>query len=300
MPRRGKRVSDATASDYETVLYDVSDRVATVTLNRPESHNALNFPLRRDIVAALRRAEQDPEVSLVLLKGAGKSFCAGYDVKGGKGSASDADARRGHEGWVSDPGLEEWTDQFARSCIRDWMTLWDLFKPVVAQVHGNCLAGGLEVMSLADIVFVADDTRLGYPPMRGSSTPDMPVFVWKMSMAQAKYMQLTGNSITGQQAAEWGWVAKSFPADQLEAEVARELHVLRNIDTALLAANKMAVNQAYELMGMRTHLNMSWVWHHASSTRELPPEKHGIADESSSVRDALAWMNAAANEVGIL
>ena len=282
---------------YEAVLYNVSDRVATVTLNRPEVHNALNFELRRDIVAAIRRAEADPEVTVVLLKGAGKSFCAGYDLK----IPDFMEARTRHTGWVGDPNLQEWTDQFSRGCVQDWMTLWELLKPVVVQVHGNCLAGGLELMSMADIAFVADDARLGYPPMRGLSTPDTAVFAWKLSMAQAKYIQLTGNSISGEQAAEWGWVAKSFPAEELEAEVERELHVLRNIDPSILAANKMAVNQAYEVMGMRTHVQQSWVWHYLSNQARARSASSGDArSPDDTIRDSLAWMNRAANEVGLL
>jgi enoyl-CoA hydratase len=265
-------------------------------LNRPEIHNALSFQLRAEIVSALRRAEQDGEVSLVLLKGAGRSFCAGYDLK----VAGSRELRQNHPGWISDPNLEGWTDQYSRSCVRDWITLWQLLKPVVAQVHGNCLAGGLELMSLADIVFVADDARLGYPPMRGMSTPDTAIFPWKMTMARAKYIQITGNSITGREAADWGWVAKSFPADELEAEVARELHVLRNIDSALLAANKMAVNQAYEVMGIQTHLNQSWVWHYLSSAARPKAGMSGGIAQDRTIRDSLTWLNQAADEAGIL
>jgi enoyl-CoA hydratase len=283
--------------EFETVLYDTDDRVAMVTMNRPDVHNALNFDLRRDLVAALRRAEADPDVTVVLLRGAGRSFCAGYDLKIPNFFA----AQKQHTGWVGDPNLEGWTDQFARGCVRDWLHLWDLLKPVVAQVHGNCLAGGLELMSMCDIVFVADDARLGYPPMRGMSTPDTAVFAWKLSMAHAKYIQLTGNSITGKQAAEWGWVAKSFPADALDAEVARELHVLRNIDPSILAANKMAVNQAYEVMGMRTHVQQSWVWHYLSNEARARRDGEGNARPGEGgIRDSLAWMNQAANEVGLL
>ena len=288
-------MADPEVQEYETVLYDVDDRVAVVTLNRPEVHNALSFQLRTDIVAAVRRAEQDPNVSLVLLKGAGKSFCAGYDLK----VTGDVEARRNHAGWVADPHLEDWTDQFSRACIRDWLTLWQLLKPVVAQVHGNCLAGGLELMSMADIVFVADDARLGYPPMRGMSTPDTAIFPWKMTMAQAKYIQITGNSIIGKQAAEWGWVVKSFPADDLDAEVGRELHVLRNIDPSIMAANKMATNQAYEIMGIRTHIEQSWVWHYLSNLARAKTPGTGIAQDRS-ISESLAWMNRAANEVGLL
>jgi len=289
-------MSDSGQPNYETVLYGVDDRVATVTLNRPEVRNALSFQLRSDIVAALRRAEQDPNVSLVLIKGAGTSFCSGYDLR----VSGLVEERRKHEGWVSDDNLEDWTDQFSRGCVRDWLTLWDLLKPVVAQVHGNSLAGGLEIMSMADIVFVADDARLGYPPMRGLSTPDAAVFPWKMSMAHAKYIQLTGNSITGKQAAEWGWVAKSFPAEDLEAEVGRELHVLRNIDPSILAANKMSLNHAYEVMGMKTHLNQSWVWHFLSNwARARSGSGEGVAQDRT-MRDALEWMNRAANEVDLI
>jgi enoyl-CoA hydratase len=290
------KVSDSEAPAYETVLYEVDDRVATVTLNRPEVHNALSFELRSDIVSALRRAEQDSDVSLVLLKGAGRSFSAGYDLK----VSGLVELRRQHAGWVADEHLEDWTDQYSRGCVRDWMTLWQLLKPVVAQVHGNCLAGGLELMSMADIVFVADDARLGYPPMRGMSTPDTVIFPWKMTMAQAKYIQITGNSITGMQAAEWGWVAKSFPAEDLDAEVARELHVLRNIDPSLLAANKMAVNQAYEVMGLRTHVEQSWVWHYLSNLARARSGTGGGIDRDRTIRDSLAWMNRAADDVGLL
>lgn len=281
---------------YETVLYDVTDRVATITLNRPRVHNALNLQLRSEIVAAARRAEGDPDVSLVLLKGAGKSFCAGYDLK----DSGTTEERRAHDGWVGDSHLEDWTDQFARSCVRDWMNLWTLLKPVVAQVHGNCLAGGVELMSMADIVFVADDARLGYPPMRGISTPDTPIFAWKVSMAQAKYLQITGNSITGKQAAEWGWVVKSFPIDELDAQVARELHVLRNIDPVIMAGNKMAVNHAYEVMGITTHLNQAWVWHFLSNWARIQSGSGGGIAQDRTIRDSLAWLNRPAEEVGLL
>lgn len=287
-------MSDTETTDHPTVLYEVADRVATITLNRPDVHNALNVRLRTELVDALRRAENDGDVSVVLLAGAGPSFCSGYDLRdAGAGAGS-----RHRPGWVSDPALEDWTDQFARSCVRDWMTLWQLLKPVVAKVHGNCLAGGLELMSFADIVFVADDARLGYPPMRAMSTPDVPVFPWKISMAQAKYIQLTGNSITGKLAAEWGWVVKSFPPAELDAEVARELQVLAAIDAPLLAANKLAVNHAYETMGMRTHLEQTWVHHHLSIVSRDQGWGAGAAGES--LRDRLDRMNGPARRAGIL
>jgi enoyl-CoA hydratase len=270
---------------YEVITFQVADRVARITLNRPERRNALSFQMRREIVAALRQAEADDEVTAVLIEGAGKSFCSGYDI------APDASGRAGQrpEGWVDSKYFDSWTDQFARSCMHDWMTIWDLLKPVVAKVHGYCLAGGTELMSMCDIAFVADDAVIGYPPMRGMTTPDTLYFPWKLSMAQAKYLQLTGNSVTGEEAAQMGWVAKSFPASDLDAAVARELRALTAIAPDLLAANKQSLNQAYEIMGFRTALATGWQWHALSSRLRPGAASFGKIAQEQGLKAALQW-----------
>jgi enoyl-CoA hydratase len=280
---------------YETVKLEVVGRAAHVTLNRPEANNALSMQLRAELVHALRTAESDPEVSVVVIDGAGPSFCAGYDLKEPYGSRAERAARGD---WVTDKDLG-WTDQFNRSCIADWMTLWDLLKPVVAIVHGNCLGGGTEVMSMADIVFAADDARIGYPPMRAMSTPDVPVLPWKMSMARAKYLQLTGNSVTGAEAAQWGWIAKSFPAAELVEKAWGEVRAISSIDAGLLAANKQQVNQAFELMGMRTHLAQAWSFHHLSG--QVRPNARAFFDKAQAdgLKAALEWMNGPFTEEGL-
>ena len=235
--------------EYENILYSTSDRIARITLNRPEKLNALNRDLRGEFVDALKTAERDDDVTVILVDGAGRAFCAGYDITPNQ----PADARAGI--LVSEKHFDTWTDPFARSCVRDWMTIWDLLKPVVAMVHGYCLAGGSELMSMCDIAFASDDCKIGYPPMRGMTTPDVIYFPWKMPMGRAKYLQLSGNSLTGKQAAEWGWIAKSFPAESLEEEVMKEVRAISSIAPDLLAANKLALNQTYEIMGIRTALN---------------------------------------------
>jgi len=154
-------------------------------------------------------------------------------------------------------------------------------------VHGHCLAGGAELMSMCDIAFVADDAVIGYPPMRSQSTPDTVIFPWKMTMAQAKYLQLTGNSISGQEAAAMGWVAKSFPSSDLDEQVERELRPLATIDPALLAANKASVNQAYELMGMRTHLHYGWQWHTLSTATRARAGEFGRISRSQGLKAAI-------------
>ncbi len=276
----------------DLILYSVADRVARITLNRPEKRNALSVALRRQLVDAVREAEGDDAVTIVLIDGAGPSFSAGYDL-------ADRRETKPH-GWVESEHFGAWTDQFARSICRDWLVLWDLLKPVVAKVHGYCLAGGTELMSMCDIAFVADDAVIGYPPMRAMTTPDTLFFPWKVSMAQAKYLQLTGNSVTGKEAAAMGWVAKSFPADALEEQVERELRPLAQVDPALLAANKASVNQAYELMGMRTHLQTGWQWHQLSGRDRPRGGEFGAVARQDGLRAAINWRDEPFRREGFL
>ena len=128
-----------------------------------------------------------------------------------------------------------------------------------------------------------------YPPMRGMTTPDVTYFPWKMTMAQAKYLQLTGNSVSGKEAAEMGWVAKSFPAEELEAQTMRELRALASIAPSLLAANKQSLNQTYEVMGFRTALSTGWQWHALSSRMRPGAGDFGRISASEGLKAALAW-----------
>lgn len=285
---------------YEEIIYAAADRVATITLNVPDKRNRLSYLMRREIIHALRTAEADDAVAVVLIKANGPSFSAGYDLStgpktsGGKQSSSyyrDDGIRP--ERWVDAAEFDGWTDQWARSCVRDWYTIWDLLKPVVAMVHGHCLAGGTELMSMCDIAFVADDARIGYPPMRGMTSPDVPYFPWKMTMAHAKYLQLTGNSVTGAEAARMGWVVKSFPADELETQTLRELRAISSIAPGLLAANKHSVNQAYEIQGMKTHFDQSWSWH--SFSGNVRPGARGFRErlDAGGLQAALDWRDGA-------
>ena len=273
---------------YQDILYRVEDRIAWITFNRPQLHNAMSRLLRDETVHALRRAEADDSVSLVVIEGAGPSFCSGYDV-----AAQDYDGRT----TGISPLFDDWTDQLARDILRDWFTIWDLLKPVVARVHGNCLAGGTEVMSMCDIVFVTDDARIGYPATRAQATPDLAFFAWRMTPARAKYLQLSGNVITGKQAAEWGWATKSFPAGEFEEAFRREVTALASIAPDMLAANKLSLNQAYDIMGMRTSLHAVTPWHHASHrTRPNAGEFRRIANEQG-LKAAVQWRDGAFKDI---
>ncbi|SKB78985.1 enoyl-CoA hydratase [Sphingopyxis flava] len=267
-------------TDYELIRYDVADKVARITLDDPTSRNALSTSLRRELVAAINRAERDDDVSVILLAGAGPVFCSGYDLRGYSPPEG---------GYISAQMFDRWTDQYARNCVKDWLTIWDCLKPVVCKVHGACLAGGTEVMSMCDIVFVADDARIGYPPTREMSSPDTGYFPWKMGMAHAKYMQLTGSTISGKQAADWGWVAKSFAADDFDAEVEKEVAALATIPVDMLAANKGSLNQAYEMMGFKNSLMMAIHWHTASAWNRPNAGNFGKIAAEKGIKGYIAW-----------
>lgn len=277
--------------EYSAIIYRIDERIARITLNRPEKRNALNATIRDEIVAALHRAERDDDVSVVLIDGAGPSFCSGYDITPGGGGRPTE--------YVSSRWFDGWSDQFTRSCLRDWLTIWDLLKPVVAMVHGHCLAGGTELASMCDIVFAADDASFGYPPMRGMTTPDVPYFPWKLTMARAKYLQLSGNAISGRQAAEWGWVVKSFPTEQLEAETLKEVRALATIAPDLLAANKLNLNQTYEIMGFRAALSTAPQWHALSSRLRPGGGEFGRISQEQGLRAALDWRDGAFRKAGL-
>lgn len=274
---------------YQHILYSVEDKIARVTLNVPEKRNALSLAMRAEIVNALKTAERDDDVSVVLLEGSGPSFCSGYDLAGGSDHTG---------GWISEKYFDKWSDQFARNAIKDWLTIWDLMKPVVCKVQGACLAGGTEIMSLCDIVFAADDARIGYPATRGMSCPDTAFFPWKMSMAQAKYLQLTGNSVTGKRAMEMGWIAKSFPKESLDAEVMKEVRALSSIAPDLLAVNKGSLNETYEMMGFKNALMSGLHWHMISAARVRPTAGtfQKVAAEKG-LKAAIQWRDGAFKDV---
>jgi enoyl-CoA hydratase len=136
--------------------------------------------------------------------------------------------------------------------------------------------------------------------MRAMSTPDIPIMPWKMTMARAKYLQLTGNSITGETAAQWGWVAKSFPSAELQERAWAEIRALSHIDAGLLAANKQQVNQAYETMGMRTHLAQAWAWHYLSGTSRPNGGEFFKRAQDDGLKAALQWMNGPFKDEGLL
>jgi enoyl-CoA hydratase len=217
---------------------DPLPRVRRLTLNRPEKRNALNNRLRGELFEALREADADPAISVTIVRGAGPCFSSGYDL-----SADN----RAEQPYYSAGGAGQWS----RHVLEGWFTIWDLAKPVVAQVHGYCLAGGSELATACDVVFVADDAQIGYPPVRLMSPPDMQYHPWMVGMRRAMELMLTGDAMSGREAAEWGFATRSFPAAELEAATLAFAERAARIPSELQQLNKRTVHRAMEIMGAR-------------------------------------------------
>ena len=221
------------------ILDDPMPGVRRITMNRPDKRNALNHPLRGAILEALRTADQDPEVRVMVIRGAGPSFSAGYDLGGGN---------EGHEYPHFTPGGE---GQWPRHVTESWMSIWDLSKPVIAQVHGYCLAGGSELATGCDLVYIAEDAQMGYPAVR-FGVPDMHFHPWMLGMRRAMEMMITGDSINGVEAVAEGWANRAFPAEQLDDEVLKVAARIVEIPADLVQLNKRVVHRQMDHMGMRS------------------------------------------------
>jgi enoyl-CoA hydratase len=227
------------AVDRDLVLIDEpAPFVRRLTLNRPEKRNALNHPLRGAIVAALREADVDPKVRVTIIRGAGKCFSAGYDLGGGN---------EGHDYPFYTAGGE---GQWPRHVTDGWMSIWDQAKPVIAQVHGYCLAGGSELATGCDLVYIAEDAQMGYPATR-FGTPDMHFHAWFLGMRTAMEMMLTGDSLSGIEAARQGWANAAVPADELEEHVLGVAKRIAQVPPDIVQINKRIVHRGMEIMGLR-------------------------------------------------
>src|SRR5262252_7894224 len=215
LPRPGETGRSTAAGggrmSYQHILIDdPRPRVLRITLNRPEKRNALNNRLRGEIFEALEAADRDSEISISIIRGAGPCFSAGYDL-----SANNSLDQPYHS--AAGPG------QWSRHVVEGWFSIWDLAKPVIAQVHGYCLAGGTELATACDVVYVADDAQIGYPPVRLMSPPDMQYHPWLVGMRRAMELMLTGDPMSGAEAARIGFATRSFPLAERAAKVPVEL-----------------------------------------------------------------------------
>ncbi len=234
-------------SSYQHIRYEKERGRARIVLDRPEKHNAISGLMHDELHEALWRSDDDPEIHAIVLKGAGPSFCSGFDLSGYQAEGQSVrQYRRSMRDTIDD---DIWHIEQGQ---RMDLAIFDVHKPVIAQVHGHCLAGGTVLAFFCDLVICAEDCRFAFPPSRDlGATPSM-MWLAHAGPQWAKRLLLTGDSISGADAARIGLALKAVPAELLEEEVEQLLDRLALIDHHLLAANKRIVNLGLELMGTRT------------------------------------------------
>jgi enoyl-CoA hydratase len=226
---------------FSSLTYATRDRKAYITLNRPERLNAIDGRMPREIHRAVDLANADDEIHVIVLGGEGRAFCAGYDLK------AFAEGGVGTQDRVWDPikdfrGMKRNTD--------DFMSLFRSMKPTICKVQGYAVAGGSDIALCCDLVVMADDARIGYMPARVWGCPTTAMWVYRLGAERAKRMLLTGDTIDGKQAAEWGLVLESVPADQLDTRVEELADRMAGVPINQLVMQKLMINQAYDNMGL--------------------------------------------------
>ena len=234
---------------YETILYERSGVVATITLNRPERLNTIVPPMPDEVEHAVVEANRDREVRVIILRGAGRAFCAGFDFSEDFGHFKDMLYTEGR--W--DPGKDfiATTSAFTGP-VPKFMSLWRSPKPVIAQVHGWCVGGGSDMALCADIVIAAEDAQIGTPYSRVWGCYLTGMWLYRLGLTRAKWHALTGEPLSGKEAAAVELINKAVPFAELEAEVQHCAEQLARIPLPQLAAMKLIVNQAYQNMGLQS------------------------------------------------
>jgi enoyl-CoA hydratase len=231
-----------------TISYEVRDHRAYLTLDRPDRLNAITAEMSREIADAVAAANADDSVRVIVVQGAGRAFSAGYDLK------VYAEGGESHQPEVWDPikdfqGMKAITDNF--------FSLWRSAKPTIAKVRGYAVAGGSDIALSCDLVVMADDARIGYMPARIWGCPTTAMWVYRIGAEKAKRMLLTGDTIDGVQAKDWGLVIDAVPEEELDAAVEKLADRIAGVPINQLVMQKMMINQAYDNMGLQTTQNLA-------------------------------------------
>jgi enoyl-CoA hydratase/carnithine racemase len=226
------------------VTFEKDGRIGRVTLNRPDVMNAINDAMPRELAEAVAQADADPDVHVIVLAGAGKAFCAGYDLTfyaEGNGSGEVTQPMP----W--DP-IKDYRFMWANT--QHFMSLWRAMKPVICKVHGFAVAGGSDIALCADLTIMAEDAQIGYMPARVWGCPTTAMWVYRLGAERAKRMLFTGDKITGREAADMGLVLKAVPADRLDDAVEELAARMATVPVNQLAMQKLVINQAIEATGL--------------------------------------------------
>ena len=238
------------------VIFEADGRIGRITLNRPDVMNAIDDRVPEALAAAVRAANADPDVHVIVLSGAGKAFCAGYDMDFYAQSAAGPGAEITQEmPW--DP-IKDFA--FMKRNTDLFMEVFRSLKPVICKVHGFAVAGGSDIALCADIVIMAENAQIGYMPARVWGCPTTAMWIYRLGPEKAKRMLLTGDKIDGREAERLGLVLKAVPEDQLDAEVEAMAERMASVPINQLAMQKMMINQAIENMGLASTQTLATIF----------------------------------------
>jgi enoyl-CoA hydratase len=263
-------------AEFETIQLDQKGPIGVLTLNRPDKLNAINPQMRLDVGAALDRVESDDDIRVVVLRGAGRAFCAGFDLSHEEGS-----------------GVAYWREELARD-FDVIMRFWQLAKPTISAVHKYALAGGFEMAIACDITVAAEGTRLGEPELRFGSGIVALLLPWLTNPKKAKELILTGNDkLDASEAHALGIVNRVVPAGEefdTAMAIARDIAV---VDPAPVQMTKQAINRTYEIMGMDQALRMALDIDVHIECNETPESKmFSEIAQKEGLKAAIAWRDA--------
>jgi enoyl-CoA hydratase len=248
--------------ELETLTYEVTGRIARITLNRPERGNGITLEMPRELAGCVERANLDPEVHVIALAGNGSGFCGGYDLVSSAEGKFDEE-KRAAEGSPIDPMVvarnhdpeETWDPivdyQMMSRNLRGFMSLFHSEKPTICKVHGYCVAGGTDMALCSDLLVVEDRAKIGYPPARVWGVPTSALWAFRIGPARAKRLLLTGDSIDGTTAVEWGLASESAPGAELDGRFEALLERVAQIPVNQLVMHKLLVNQALYAQGLQ-------------------------------------------------
>ncbi len=257
--------------------------------------NALSHNLRAEVFDAMKHFEQDESVKVIVLRGSGRAFSAGYDLSGTPPDEhSYVDTRSGLPGvGPIHPGQGQWPQHL----LSGYWQIWELTKPVIAQVHGYCLAGGTELATMCDLMFIAEDAIIGYPPVRAMTSVDVIYHPWHMHQKKARELLYTGDSLTGLEAVEVGWANRAVPVEDLCEATEAFAERIANVDSPMLQMTKRQVNRVYEIMGIRTSMAVGADIQALSSVRPGGGEFGRISREKG-LKAALDWRDGPFEDYG--
>jgi enoyl-CoA hydratase len=228
------------------VIYEKDGRIGRITLNRPEVLNAIDGELPEALAQCVAQANADPGVHVIVLSGAGRAFCAGYDLKV-YAETSGTNSVTQDMPW--DP-MKDYAFMMRNTEL--FMSRWRSYRPVICKVHGYAVAGGSDIALCADLVVIADDAEMGYMPTRVWGCPTTAMWVYKLGAERAKRMLFTGDRIKGPECERLGLVLKSVPPERLDAEVEALAGRMASVPVNQLMMQKLMINQAIEAMGLKT------------------------------------------------